>query len=71
MTTERECFRNAARTFATARAVLAETAPRAAAEAAHYAGGPSVDELEQRIRRARAESAESPQKPLRAPADPY
>lgn len=39
----------AARVFALDRALSDRMNPREAAEAAHYAGGPSVDELERRI----------------------
>lgn len=56
--TREECMRNAGRTLAATRALSAAMEPRRAAEEAHYAGGPSVDEIEARIRARRAQSAE-------------
>lgn len=51
--TRAECIQNAARSFATGRDLMNAMTPRRAAEAAHYAGGPSVDEIERHIISAR------------------
>lgn len=50
MTTRTEAIAAAGRVFARAKADLLEKPPRESAEAAYVPGGPSVDELEQRIR---------------------
>jgi hypothetical protein len=50
-----EAIRNAARVFAAGWDRAARMSPREAAEAAHYAGGPSVDDLEARISACRGE----------------
>lgn len=50
MTSRAEAIAKAGQTLATARTVADAMAPRELAEAAHRAGGPSVDELEDRIR---------------------
>lgn len=44
----------AAHVFGVGLAVARTKSPREAAEASHYAGGPSVEELEERITAARA-----------------
>lgn len=49
MTEWEQAVRNAARALYAGAYRSMEMTPREAAEAAHYAGGPSVDELEQRI----------------------
>lgn len=49
MSEAERAIESAARIFATGRDLAARMSPREAAEAAHYAGGPSVDELEARI----------------------
>ncbi|GAA2773052.1 hypothetical protein [Saccharopolyspora taberi] len=50
MTTRADCIAAAGRVFRLALTEMQSLPPRQAAEAAHYAGGPSVDELEGRIR---------------------
>lgn len=50
MTTQSEAIAKAGQTLATARSVADQMTPRELAEVAHRAGGPSVDELEDRIR---------------------
>lgn len=52
--TRDECIRAAGAALAEAIAELDEMTPRQAAEAAQRPGGPSVDELEARIRARRA-----------------
>lgn len=49
MTEWEEACRNAARTIYTSADRSASLPPRQVAEEAHYAGGPSVDELERQI----------------------
>ncbi|MEJ7633864.1 hypothetical protein [Aeromicrobium sp.] len=48
-----EAIERAARTLVLGRQAAAQMTPREQAEAAHEPGGPSVDELEARIRRRR------------------
>ena len=48
-----EAIRNAGRVLAEARAIRDSLTPREAAEQAHEPGGPSVDEIEDRIREMR------------------
>lgn len=50
MTARADCIAAAGRVFRLALAEMQSLPPRQAAEAAHYAGGPSIDELEGRIR---------------------
>lgn len=50
MRTERECLEDAAHFLAESRAICAGMSPREQAEAAYQPGGPSVDEIEDRIR---------------------
>jgi len=54
MPTREECMARAARAFAVGRDLMMATDPHEAAEEAAYAGGPSVDELERRIRESRS-----------------
>lgn len=50
MATRQECIAQAGRVLAQARADLAVLSPREQAEAAYTPSGPSVDEIEDRIR---------------------
>ena len=50
MTTQAEAIADASLVLARARADLIEKPPRESAEAAYVPGGPTVDELERRIR---------------------
>ncbi|HVK20442.1 MAG TPA: hypothetical protein VM677_03695 [Actinokineospora sp.] len=51
--TREQAITAAGRILALARAERDSLPPRLAAEAAHYAGGPSVDEIERQIREMR------------------
>ena len=53
--TRDECIQAAAREFARIRYLLATRTPRESAEAAWVPGGPSLDELEAKIRVVRGE----------------
>ncbi|MGW1679354.1 hypothetical protein [Saccharopolyspora sp. NPDC002376] len=55
--TRAECIAAAGNALARARARRDSLPPRQAAELAHYAGGPSVDEIERQIRAQRGLSA--------------
>ena len=50
MVTEQECIDAAGAVLAASDAAIARMTPREQAEAAYTPGGPSVDELEERIR---------------------
>lgn len=54
MSTWQECLEEAGRRYAAACARQSALSPRQAAEEAHRPGGPTVDELEARIREQRA-----------------
>lgn len=56
--TKDECIAAAGRALAEAHARREALSPRAAAEAAHRPGGPTVDELEARIRAQRDTDAD-------------
>jgi len=49
MDSREECIARAARTLAAGIAMVDTLPTRLAAESAHYAGGPSVDEIEKMI----------------------
>lgn len=54
--TRDECIKAAGQEFAHIRYLLATRTPRESAEAAYVPGGPSLDELERRIRVVRGET---------------
>lgn len=60
MLTQEKAIENAGSVLARSRAEQAERTPRQAAEVAHVPGGPSVEELESRIRARRGMPARTP-----------
>lgn len=61
--TREECIEAAGRALAVAHERLMALDPRTAAEEAHHVGGPSIDELEARIRALRAAARQDPAHP--------